>query len=102
MRALRKYASLAARCRKDCWPRRTGRGFRARASLRSFPQAPREWCSEIALQKAGEESGLLRAEVRPEGRVAAFDEHVQALRHDFHAWARLLRFRSKWKKVSGF
>src|SRR5260221_1096808 len=80
------------------------RGFRALASLRSFPQAPLEWCSEIAFQKIDEESGFpfRRAEFRPEGRFAALDEYVQAFRHDFHPWARLLRIRSKWKQVSRF
>jgi hypothetical protein len=101
-----KCASSAARCPRGCWLRRTARGFPARASLRSFPQAPREWCSEIEFQKSKKaKKGCLffrGVEVRPERRFAALDEHVQALRHDFHARARLLRVRSKRKKVSRF
>ncbi len=57
------------------------------------------------VQKTGEESGLrfrCTREDRPAGRFAALDEHVQAVRHDFHARARLLRVRSKRKKVSRF
>ena len=43
-----------------------------------------------------------RAEVRSARRLAPFDEHLQALRHDFHAWARLLRVRSRREEISGF
>src|ERR1019366_7656197 len=100
----RKGALSVARCPRDCWLRQTARGFPARASRRSSPQAPQEWRGEIERQEI-EEGCRFRgrgAEFRPPGRLAPLDEHLQAVRHYFHAWAGLLRIRPEREKESGF
>src|ERR1700722_19475344 len=83
-------------------------GVPARALPPSFRQPPRESCSETRCKKIVEESSeesrgfFRRVEDCLERRFAAFDEHVQARGHDFHARARLLRLRSRREEVSRF
>src|SRR5712675_1718350 len=82
------------------------RVFQGRASLRNFRQAPQEWRIEIENEKIEDKrprkERQRRAESCPAGCFASFDEYVQALRHDFHAWTRLLRIRSERKEISRF
>src|SRR5579864_639525 len=85
------------------------RGFRERESLRSFLPAPQGSRIESQGEKIDEEKRYRcryrerrRAEPRSAGCLAPFDEYLQALRHDFHARARLLCIRSEWKEISRF